>query len=145
AYQYIWEPLNSVNPRTQELIPWLASLPELSEDHKTYTYTINPNVKFSDGVQLTGEDVIFSFKATMNPLIADLTSIRNYLNAIDSVGFVGGDKYKVAFYLNKTYFMMDNVLGGGYVPIIPKHIFDKTGINDRITWKELKSEASTDA
>jgi peptide/nickel transport system substrate-binding protein len=145
AYQYIWEPLNYVNPRTQQLIPWIASLPELSEDHKVYTYTINPKVTFSDGVPLTGEDVIFTFKATMNPLIPDLTSIRNYLNAIDSVGFVGGDKYKVAFYLNKAYFMMDNVLGGGYVPIIPKHIFDKNGINDKISWKELKSEAATAA
>lgn len=145
AYSLIWEPLNLVNPRTQELAPFIASLPELSEDHKVYTYTINPKVKFSDGVLLTGEDVIFTFKATMNPLILDFTSIRNYLNAVDSVALVGGDKYKVAFYLNKPYFMMDRVLGGGYVPIIPKHIFDKKGLNDRITWKDLKTSSSNPA
>src|SRR5579872_3134576 len=53
--QQIWEPLNSVNPRTQDLIPWIATLPEISADHLIYTYTINPAVKWSDGVPLTGE------------------------------------------------------------------------------------------
>src|SRR6187402_2701839 len=40
--QKIWEPLNTQDPRTLELIPCLASLPEESEDHLTYTYTMNP-------------------------------------------------------------------------------------------------------
>src|SRR5438876_343393 len=59
VYQLFWEPLNNIEPRTLKLIPWLASLPEISSDHKTYTYTINPLAKWSDGLPVTGEDVIF--------------------------------------------------------------------------------------
>jgi ABC-type transport system substrate-binding protein len=66
--QYIWEPLNGVNSRTNELIAGMASLPEISEDHLTYTYTINPNARFSDGKPVTGDDVVFSFKTVMNPV-----------------------------------------------------------------------------
>ncbi len=137
--QLLWEPLNSVNPRTQDLIPWLASLPEISPDHLKYTYTINSAAKWSDGVPLTGEDIQFSFKTAMDPLLADASSLRNYLNSVDSISFVGGDKMKVAFYLNKPYFQMDRILGGGYVLIMPKHIFDKGGWTDKMSWADIKS------
>src|ERR1043165_702353 len=42
VYPYIWEPLNYVDPRTQQLVPLLASTAEISADHLTYTYTLNP-------------------------------------------------------------------------------------------------------
>ena len=87
----IWEPLNGADARTNELVPLLASLPEISEDHLTYTYTINPKAKFSDGKPLTGEDVVFSFKTTMNPAQVETSSLKNYLNSVDSISFVGGD------------------------------------------------------
>ncbi|MBS1902114.1 MAG: hypothetical protein JSS75_00220 [Bacteroidetes bacterium] len=138
VFQMIWEPLNSSNPKTQELIPWIASLPEVSPDHKVYTYTIRKDVTFSDGQPLTGEDVIYSFKTAMNPNILDATSLGNYLNSVDSVALVGGDKYKVAFYLSEPYYLMDRVLGGGYVLILPKHIFDPNNMTDKIAWPNLK-------
>ncbi len=142
VYQLIWEPLNSVDARTLESIPWMASLPEISEDHLTYTFTMNPKAKWSDGKPITGEDAIFSFKTVMNPALIDATSLRNYISALDSVYLVGGDKMKVAFRVNTPYFMMDRVLATGYVPILPKHIFDPKGLTDQMTWPGLKSEAS---
>jgi peptide/nickel transport system substrate-binding protein len=136
---FIWESLNGSNPKTNELVAGLASLPEISEDHLTYTYTINPKAKFSDGKPVTGDDVVFSFKAMMNPLQVETSSLKNYLNPIDSIGFVGGDKMKVAFYMKEPYFQNDRVLGGGYVKIIPKHIFDPKGLTDKMEWKDIKS------
>ena len=141
--QLIWEPLNHVNQRTQELIPWIANLQEISPDHLTYTYTMNPAAKWSDGQPITGEDVVFSFKTVMDPLLLDATSLANYLNSIDSIEYVNGDKMKIAFHLNKAYFMMDRVLGGGYVLILPKHIFDRTGLSDKFSWAQLKSKNIT--
>lgn len=136
---FIWEPLNQVNARTNDLVAGLASLPEISTDHLVYTYTINPKAKFSDGKPVTGDDVIFSFKTTMNPLQVETSSLKNYLNPIDSIGFVGGDKMKVAFYMKEPYFQNDRVLGGGYVKIMPKHIFDPQGLTDKMAWKDIKS------
>ncbi|MEI8135062.1 MAG: ABC transporter substrate-binding protein [bacterium] len=144
ASQFIWEPLNSVQPRTQELIPWIASLPEMSADHLTYTYTINPKAHFNDGHPVTGEDVMFTFKCVMNPVNAETTQSRSVLESVDSVAYVNGDKMKVAFYLNKPYFQMDRVLGGGYEPIMPKHIFDPENMTDKMAWKDIKKGNSKD-
>src|SRR5215213_1228905 len=58
---FIWEPLNGTNGRTNELVAGMASLPEISADHLTYTYVINPAAHFSDGKPITGDDVVFSF------------------------------------------------------------------------------------
>ncbi|MEP7233840.1 MAG: ABC transporter substrate-binding protein [Ignavibacteriota bacterium] len=135
----VWEPLNGSNSRTQEMIPLLASLPEISADHLTYTYTINPKAKFSDGVPFTGEDVVFSFKCVMNPKQLETTQTRSSLNSVDSISFVGGDKMKVAFHLNEPYFQMNIVLGGGYVSMLPKHIFDPKNMTDQMSWKDIKS------
>lgn len=142
VYPYIWEPLNFVHPRTQKLLPWLASLPEITPDHLTYTYTLNPKAMWNDGKPVTGEDVVFSFKCVMNPKQIETTQNRSNFNAVDSISFVDGDKMKVAFHLKEPYFMMDQVLGGGYIPILPKHVFDKKNLTDQMSWKDIKDPNS---
>src|SRR5690606_39174104 len=43
------------------LKPALAkALPEISEDGRTYTFTLRDDVKFTDGEPLTSEDVVFT-------------------------------------------------------------------------------------
>lgn len=136
---FIWEPLNGTNAHTNELVEGMASLPEISEDHLTYTYTLKPNAHFSDGKPITGDDVIFSFKTIMNPFQVETSSLKNYLNSVDSISFVGGDKMKVAFHIKEPYFQNANVLGGGYVKILPKHIFDPENLTDQMDWPGIKS------
>lgn len=43
-----------------KLAPSLASVPVVSADSKTFTFTLNPDAKFSDGSPVTVDDVIFS-------------------------------------------------------------------------------------
>lgn len=135
--QKIWEPLNTQDPRSLELIPCLASLPEESEDHLTFTYTMDPRAKWSDGKPVTSADVIFSFKAAMNPKVVNSQSLRNYLMTIDSAYTPGGDVSKVAFKLSKLYYDAKNVIGGGYVLILPKHIMDPTNLTDKYSWADV--------
>ncbi|MCX7878632.1 MAG: ABC transporter substrate-binding protein, partial [Ignavibacteria bacterium] len=60
----------AANRESYDLIPWIAeSFPEESHDKLTYTFKLRKNVKFSDGKPLTGHDVVFTFKAAMNPLV----------------------------------------------------------------------------
>lgn len=136
---YIWEPLNQTDSHTNELVEGVASLPEISEDHLTYIYTINPAAHFSDGKELTGDDVIFTFKTIMNPFQVETSSLKNYMNALDSIVVVGGDKRKIAFHMREPYFQNDRVLGGGYVKIMPRHIFDPEGLTDQMDWPGVKS------
>src|SRR5215217_5845840 len=46
---------------TGEPKPWLAKSWTTSPDGKTWTFTLNDNVKFHDNTPLTSDDVVFSF------------------------------------------------------------------------------------
>ena len=49
-----------------KVVPSLASLPVIAPDAKTFTFTLNPAAKFSDGSPVTVDDVIFSFNRVKN-------------------------------------------------------------------------------
>ncbi len=115
----IWEPLNQLHPVTHELMPVLASLPEVSTDHLSYTYHINPNARFSDGTPVTAKDVIFTFKTIKNievpsewrrAMFTDLDSAQSPTPLTVTMYFL---KPKV----NREYDIIN-------IPIIPMHCFD---------------------
>ena len=133
----IWESLNGSDPRTLDLIPSLAGLPEVTPDHLTYTYTMDPRAKWSDGQPVTGADVIFSFKAVMNPMVVNSQALRGYFGTLDSVYYPNGDVTKIAFHLSEPRYNADVVLGGGYVKILAKHVLDPDNLTDKMTWAEL--------
>jgi len=56
----LYEPMNDRNQYTLKFEPKLAELPKISEDGLTYTYTLRPNLVWSDGRPLTTDDVIFT-------------------------------------------------------------------------------------
>ncbi|HNZ63237.1 MAG TPA: ABC transporter substrate-binding protein [Bacillota bacterium] len=66
-------------------IPMLATW-EVSEDKKTYTFTLKDGIKFSDGTPLTAEDVAFTYRTIADP---KYDGPRAY--AVD--GMVGYDEY----------------------------------------------------
>ena len=98
---YVFERLMWAADRTSyEVIPWLAdSLPQVSEDHLTYIFKLKKNITFSNGKPLTGDDVIFTFKALMNPLV-DAAQLRNYVENVKTIEFVNGDKFTIKFSLS---------------------------------------------
>ena len=55
----IFEPLYITSPEGT-LTPWLAQGHTVSSDGKTWTFSLRPGVKFSDGKPVTVEDVVFS-------------------------------------------------------------------------------------
>lgn len=119
---------------TYETIPWLAAeLPTLSDDHLQYTFVLKKNIKFSNGKPLTGDDVIFTFKATKNPLVDD-AALRNYFADLKKVELVNGDKYTIRFTMSKPYFKAKQVLGD--VQIMSKEAMDPEGLTDKYDWDE---------
>ena len=136
-YLYIFESLLSVDRTTYGLKPLIAkSLPVISDDHLSYTFDLKENVIFSDGVPLTGEDVIFTMKTIKNPF-TDAQATRNYFADLKSVELVDGNKYKVRFNMSKPYFRA--VFSIGDMSITPRHILDKDGMNDKFTWEDIES------
>ena len=45
-----------------QVVPLLASVPEISEDFKTFTFTLTPGATFSDGSPVEVPDVVFSLE-----------------------------------------------------------------------------------
>ena len=136
-YLYIFESLLSVDRTTYGLKPLIAkSLPVISDDHLSYIFDLKENIIFSDGVPLTGEDVIFTMKTIKNPF-TDAQATRNYFADLKSVELVDGNKYKVRFNMSKPYFRA--VFSIGDMSITPRHILDKDGMNDKFTWEDIES------
>ena len=135
---YLFERLLWAADRTTyETLPWLAeSYPELSEDHLEYTFKLKKNIRFSNNTPLTGDDVIFTFKAIKNPLVDD-AALRNYFASLKKAELVNGDKYTIKFTMSKPYFRAKNALGDAQ--ILCKQTMDPEGLTDKYTWEETEN------
>lgn len=114
----IFEPLaqfNLLDP-TSEPTPWLAEKWEWAKDYSSLTVTVREGVKWSDGKDLTADDVAFTFN-----MIKD----NEALNA-DAIPYkkitVSGSDVEIGFkspqFVNQSKLL-------GFVPIVPEHKWSK--------------------
>ncbi len=61
----MWAPLLEIN-YDGTIIEGLAYMPEISEDGKTYTFTLKDDIKWQDGTPITSQDFDFTFKYIMD-------------------------------------------------------------------------------
>jgi peptide/nickel transport system substrate-binding protein len=137
--EQIFERLLRIDPSTMQVnIPWLAeSMPVESADHKFYDFTLRKGVKFADGHELTGADVIFSLKALKNPFNTYSAQKRNYVDGIYSCELLDGDPYKIRFTIAKPYFAIKEQVFGDNLYILPKHIWDPNNLTDKYSWDDI--------
>ncbi|WP_370416240.1 ABC transporter substrate-binding protein [Streptomyces fradiae] len=105
------------------LRPALATaLPTVSADGLTYTYTLRKGVTFSDGTPFTARDVVFTYRAVLDPKTNNPS--RSELDALKDVRATGDDT--VVFTLKYPYapFARRTVLA-----IAPEHIAGKQDVN----------------
>ncbi|GAB2567771.1 ABC transporter substrate-binding protein [Leucobacter ruminantium] len=79
AIDKIFEPLVSFD-ESGEIVPWLAEYSE-SDDGTSYVFTLRDGLKFSNGEDVTPDDVVFSLNRHLEvegplPLTAPITSIE---------------------------------------------------------------------
>jgi len=63
-FEQIFQQLYTVSADGETLVPQLATGYKVSSDKKTYTFTLRPGVKFSNGQPMTSKDVKFSIDQT---------------------------------------------------------------------------------
>ncbi|MBV9269636.1 MAG: peptide ABC transporter substrate-binding protein [Candidatus Eremiobacteraeota bacterium] len=98
AWLVKWDRDNQATPELAMEVPTQAN-GGVSKDGLTITYHLRKGVKWSDGVPFTADDVIFSFKAVLNPTN----------NVVSRTGFDlvqkmdEPDKYTVVLHMKKPY------------------------------------------
>lgn len=125
------------NDKEGNPIPLIAKEWKISEDGKTYTFTLNEGVKFSNGDEVTSDDVAFTFTAMCDPkydgprsdAVEKLVGYKEYKKgeAAEVAGIKVDGKYKISFTFTevKASAIYDFAFG-----IMPKKVygFEKGGI-----------------
>lgn len=106
--------------RSGELLPWLAEGWERSQDAKTYTFTLRPDIRWHDGQPLTARDVAFTFDYFRNQTISPKVIIQPRPE-IEEV--VAVDDRTVEFRLAAPVAPFFGYGGVGSVLIVPEHIW----------------------
>lgn len=117
----LYDSLFSTDAETGDVIPKLAKEMIISDELTTYTIKMRRGVKWSDGKEITADDVVF----TWNDII--LAGLGN-TSTRDSVLIDGEypkvkkiDKYTVEFKIKKPFAPFQRIVG---TSIAPKHIFE---------------------
>ncbi len=101
----------------------IAEKVELPTDRSSITFHINKNAKFSDGKQITIEDVIFSHKLLKEN---GRPNHRTYYSKVSKIEKIGKEAVKFSFKPSadgKIDREMPLIMG--LMPILPKHIMTK--------------------
>ncbi|MEN8151178.1 MAG: extracellular solute-binding protein, partial [Planctomycetota bacterium] len=81
----VYESLLGFDPTLMEYVPNLASHWKVSADKRTFTFRIDPRARWSDGTDVTADDVLATIEHTMNPDRKDPGVSRRYRDMIESV------------------------------------------------------------
>lgn len=111
----IFEPLALVNP-TGDLgtTPWLAESVTWNDDYTQLTVVPRSGVKWSDGTDFTGDDIVFTFDMYLNGTLSDTSGLKYEGATVD------GDAITLSF-ADSKYTAQARVL---HTPIVPKHIWE---------------------
>jgi peptide/nickel transport system substrate-binding protein len=116
-YQGLWRFAGDLQPR-----PELAVGCQISDDGRTYSFTLRPGIAWHDGEPFTAEDVIFSLyrfhpalSARTGRMLARITGVR------------APDAHTVVLTLAEPFPPFPLLLDALSAPIVPKHVHDRPG------------------
>jgi len=115
----IFESMIEYKPDAFEYRGNLAEEFSISDDGLEIYFKLKKDIRFSDGVPITTDDVIFSYETITDPNI-DCPSYANYFRDVDRYEKV--NDLEIKFYMKKVYFLSLGFLGG--IPIYPKHVYE---------------------
>ena len=101
-----------------EPVPDLAESWKISEDKLTWTFRLRQGVKFHDGVELTSEDVLFTYNAIIDPVNqSPYAGIQNMVSRFETDG-----RYGFRVFLYEPYAPLYLHLRR---EILPSHLFSE--------------------
>ncbi len=135
----LFEGLTRLEPTNAAAVPGLASHWEISPDGKIYTFHLRTNLVWSTGEPITSEDVVYSWRRTLDPKTASeyagqlyyLKNGKEYntgkITDPSLVGVKALDKYTVRVELNApTAFFLD-LCDVPTLCVVPRQTIEKYG------------------
>ncbi|MDN3495316.1 ABC transporter substrate-binding protein [Planococcus sp. APC 4015] len=90
--------LTDQDPETGEIVPWLATDWQISDDGLTYTFNLRDDVTFSDGTAFTADSVVATFESAQATLAAVPGAYGGvYVSGYASSRAVDADTVEVTF------------------------------------------------
>jgi peptide/nickel transport system substrate-binding protein len=125
----LYDSLEGRDPFTLKFKSRLAYLPKVSPDGLTYTYTLRPGLKWSDGYPITADDVIFTLNVLFDPTIQYLgregllVDVNQPDGTVKRVPFkyVKVNERTVKFILPVKWAPAEEIFGFN---IVPKHVLE---------------------
>jgi len=128
----IYEGLVTYHPQSLEPVPGIAQSWEISPDKLTYTFNLNPAARYSDGREITAEDIRQSWVRLIHPdtggeyasLLDIVTGVRDFRLRIsedpESLGITSEDDHTLKVTLIKPAAHFLNILcHHSFVPFHP--------------------------
>ena len=120
----MYETLLGMHPITLKYEPGLAHKWTISQDKKTFTFTLDPRAKWSDGRPISTRDVKWTFDAILDP--KNLTGPHKVaLERFESPVVL--DDRTIRFQAKNVHWMNLGAVGG--FQILPHHVFAEVDFN----------------
>lgn len=120
----MFESLLSADPITIEETPNLAAKWTISDDKQTFTFSIDPRARWSDGKPVTAQDVKWTFDTIMDPK-NQTGPFKVELGSFDKVEVV--DAATVRFHAKEVHWACLTKAGG--MIVLPRHAFEGKDFN----------------
>jgi peptide/nickel transport system substrate-binding protein len=120
----VFELLVGASPIDGRPVPGLADSWTVSDDELTYTFKLNPDARWHDGVDVTADDVAFSFDAVLDPNLNSpyRSQVRE---VVKSYRVVDPDTFEITATDRFVTFLYS---APAAVFIMPKHIWESVPV-----------------
>ncbi len=138
-YESIFDSPFIYGPRDIEVLNGLASAYSQNDDGTIYQFTLREGLVWSDGMPITTEDVLFSYRRMLNPAMGspvslsfaeDIKNGEEYYNgkvSIEEVGIRIIDERTIEIELVGPLPLVLNRFTSSGFAVLPKHVVEKYG------------------
>ncbi|MFK8160915.1 MAG: ABC transporter substrate-binding protein [Lewinella sp.] len=140
VHELIFHTLTQLDPETFEEIPLLASVPDIRKEPGggvSYSYLIDERATWPNGLPVTAADVVFSFKAIMNPLV-EAGPYRTYLYNISNIVTSPNNERRFRVVTNTPYILAQQSIGA--TVIYPEYAYDPDHLLRNVSLSDLTNQ-----
>ncbi len=120
--ELVYEGLVYLHPTTLEYIPGLATHWQVSEDRRTFRFRLNPNARWADGMPVIADDVVASWRLSVDKSLQDPArnlTYEKFESPVAESKYIVSVRAKSDNWQNFLYFSTAANIGGLF--IMPAH------------------------